>query len=413
MDAKTLSLAALESFDPNARAKGNERRFCCPLCHSDRKLDAAHRCLLANTQTGAWNCKRCSAKGLLTEFWTKQPNTTQQPRRQKLTAMPGSITAAPTTRPEQPVTDRGYDFKEITSHLKPIEGTAAAAYIEGRGIPLNLVKGAKLRYMPAVFSLHLRESVAFGLQGPKGETVALQLRNIEGSFKPIYKGKDSPYAFITPGAIEAPHPIITEAPIDALTLAACGFPAIATCGTSCPEWIIKALALKRVMLAQDADQAGDKAATKTAAMLREYGAMPERLRPNGVKDWNEYAQVYGIETLRAALIDAIGPTTAANLTTDAKADPFQEDTPDENASFRVVAAYVPHTAPVTDGRLFPDPPPHLIAQGLKQWNKSIEQNWAWQEWVSTYSKYPDAPQGSPTIEAITAYVARNHWEYLI
>ena len=55
-----------------------------------------------------------------------------------------------------------------------------------------------------------------------------------------------------PGALECPRVAIIEAPIDALTLAAVGLPAIALCGASWPEWLPEYLAGREVVLGTDA-----------------------------------------------------------------------------------------------------------------------------------------------------------------
>jgi hypothetical protein len=94
---------------------------------------------------------------------------------------------------------------------------------------------------------------------------------------------------------------IVEAPIDALSLAAVGIPALATQGTSCPDWLPLALAFKTVLLAHDNDEldvygqrAGDLAAAGLVPALRSYGAEPERWRPRA-KDWNQDLQDLGLE----------------------------------------------------------------------------------------------------------------------
>jgi DNA primase len=95
--------------------------------------------------------------------------------------------------------------------------------------------------------------------------------------------------------------VLTEAPIDALSLAACGVPAIALVGTSGPAWLHRLCGLRRVVLALDDDEAGDKAATTIAEALKLYGAKCERLRPLVAKDWNGMYQTSGPGTLAAYL----------------------------------------------------------------------------------------------------------------
>lgn len=400
MDAATLSMTDLKAFDPDAPERRTERRFLCPLCHGDRDRNDAHRSLSANVKTGVWWCHRCEAKGLLIEFRTNPTPTQNKPKsRQRLAAMPGSITQTQPSKPAPNPTDRGYDYDAIATHVLPIEDTPAAAYLERRGIPIEAIpKGARVRYMPAVPALKIRESVAFGLSDPKGQTVGLQLRNIEGTFKPIYKRTDVPHIFATPGAIEAERPIIVEAPIDALTVAACGFPSIATCGKSFPDALARTLALKPVQLAQDADHAGDEAAAKAAEKLKEFGAIPQRLRPNGAKDWNEYAQKWGIEALRQALISALGPPP-----TPPSPAPAAVDTPNNAGHLQTEhpekAGYLPRTAQETAPDVF------QAAKCLEflAMPKMAQENCAWREWLNDYKKRPNAPDFQ-TVAECKAYV---------
>ena len=84
-----------------------------------------------------------------------------------------------------------------------------------------------------------------------------------------------------------PAVILTEAPIDALSLAACGFPALALCGTSGPDWLHIVCGLRRVLLAFDADEAGEHAAIAIGDRLQPFGAKCQRLIPPQGKDWNE------------------------------------------------------------------------------------------------------------------------------
>ncbi len=66
-DRPVLSLAELEAYDPRAPFRGGkERRFCCPLpACAEKRIDAAHRSLTANVETGAWHWWRCGAAGKL------------------------------------------------------------------------------------------------------------------------------------------------------------------------------------------------------------------------------------------------------------------------------------------------------------------------------------------------------------
>jgi DNA primase len=64
---------------------------------------------------------------------------------------------------------------------------------------------------------------------------------------------------------------------------------------------------RRVLLAHDADAAGDQAAPALANALRWLGGHPERLRPASAKDWNELLLAHGGEALREALQTRLTP----------------------------------------------------------------------------------------------------------
>jgi len=94
-----------------------------------------------------------------------------------------------------------------------------------------------------------------------------------------------------------PNIVLTEAPLDALSMALCGFPALALCGTDGPRWLHLACGLKNVALAFDADEAGDQATESIERRLQPFGARCRRLCPPQGKDWNEWLQRDGREVM--------------------------------------------------------------------------------------------------------------------
>jgi DNA primase len=148
-----------------------------------------------------------------------------------------------------------------------------------------------------------RAAVLFLIRDASGSPVAVEGRFLSPGTRPktICNGKKSQGIFATPYAFELGSVAIVEAPIDALTLAALGLPAIATMGAqNVPKWLPRRLAFSDVLLAQDADQAGDEAAERFAVELQAFGGRCSRLRPNHAKDWNELLQRFGLEALREA-----------------------------------------------------------------------------------------------------------------
>src|SRR3712207_4999297 len=146
-----------------------------------------------------------------------------------------------------------------------------------------------------------RPSILFRVRNRAGDVVAVMGRYVDGRDDPKGRdaGKKSLGVFATPGArTRTGRLVITEAPIDALSLAAAGVPALALGGTSWPDWLPSACAFRLVVLALDADKAGDDGCARLAAALRAYGATIERWRPSGGKDWNELLTTLGPDQLR-------------------------------------------------------------------------------------------------------------------
>ena len=113
--------------------------------------------------------------------------------------------------------------------------------------------------------------------------------------------------FYTVNGTQQEYVIVTEAPLDALSLAACGFPALALLGTHYPDWLPAAIGARPAYLATDNDGAGDGAAGKLCNALAANGGKVYRLKPEGVKDWNEYLCTHGPAVMEAAIIAAAFP----------------------------------------------------------------------------------------------------------
>jgi DNA primase len=184
-----------------------------------------------------------------------------------------------------------------------LAGTVGEAYLEGRGIPVALANRARVRFAPDWFG---RPAVLFPVRDQDGQLVGAQGRYVDGRNNPKVRsaGLVGQGVFATPGALGGEPLLITEAPLDALTLAAAGFPALALIGTAWPEWLPRHGAFRRVVLATDADAAGDRAAGRLAAVLLPLGARVARLRPWRGKDWNEIGAA-GLGSLRAVLAAAL------------------------------------------------------------------------------------------------------------
>src|SRR4030095_13195124 len=286
-----LSLAELESFDHRAPgSRGRRRRFCCPLCGDNKPMDASHRSLSADMTTGAYYCFRCDTKGKLREYCGDAGHTR---------------TFVYTPPAKEKTSD---SWKRHWAFTQPIRETEGAKYLERRGVPANIAAPAGVRFgtwwRAGERKYEPFDAVIFPVRDNAGNLVAAQARAIVGGDKRTGGEKSEGVFFTTPGRSQ--RLAITEAPIDALVLAACGLPAIALLGTAWRAWLPGALVGRNVAIATDADEAGDKCAREFGALVASW-----RLRPEGAKDWAELAEWAGlgevrrqIEAVEIALVEA-------------------------------------------------------------------------------------------------------------
>ncbi len=306
-----LSLEELESFDPQA-PQGARRRFCCPLCGQGKARDSAHRSLSVEVASGLWVCFRCDAKGKVREKWEEKPFERQGRARQAMRSAFGipsappcedmaeqggfSVLATPQVSSDSAkdaeisVVSVIHSWRDSFRGLLPLGGSPGQIYLEGRGLSLLLCLSAKVKWAPSWMG---RPAVVFPIYDDGGGLVAAQGRYIDGRENPKVRtlGSKREGVFFSPDfwqQVQRGAPIIiTEAPLDALSLARTGYPAVAFCGTQPPTWLHRVCAFRRVLLAFDADEAGDRAADAQTYELESFGARCERLRPDGFKDWND------------------------------------------------------------------------------------------------------------------------------
>lgn len=306
----TLTLSELESFDSHASRRGNERRFLCPLCGAEKPRDASHRSLAVNSSTGEWKCHRCDSSGKLKEFWEDGEDFTSKRHRQQA-SLERKFSARP--QPQKDKDEIPDWIPEIYAKMRTAFGDGmnpAAAYLHGRGIPYHIARKAGCGFA--------KEWKAGGGAARRvvfpvwdgGRLVAIQGRLIDedekGGIKAITRGPKSQGLFLSqPDALALPLVVVCEGPIDALSLAACGVPAVATCGKSWPSGLPKALAFRRVGIGYDSDGPGEEAAAKLTTALESFGAFVVRVCPPSGKDWNEYLCAVGSEMMRQALASII------------------------------------------------------------------------------------------------------------
>ena len=307
-----LSLSDLGAFDPQivgvSLRQGGERRCLCPFCGPGKPRDAAHRSLSLNTSSGLWRCHRCGENGKIRDAWEERSPLPRRERARAGLAQAFALPLAVASSPPQAApllaatADKPGSWKRDLRGLRALDGTRAAAYLSGRALCVEAARAAGARFSADFLG---RPAVVFPLRDRAGALRAVHARYVDGRLCPKARtlGDKRQSLFATHGAFSplVPALIVTEAPLDALSLASCGYPAVAVCGTEPPTWLHRAAAFRRVLLAFDADEAGERAAAKLAPVLKSFGARCERLAPDddlgGAKDWNEALQTQGRDNL--------------------------------------------------------------------------------------------------------------------
>lgn len=315
---EAVTLASLEAYDAHPARAGGRTRYLCPLSHAclDKPRDNAHRSLCVENDTGFFYCHRCLAKGRLREFW--------EPRRELSSAENKGPRLRPVLRPQiKAVTHRAEEKKADTAALaermakfaREFAGSPAEEYLRSRGVPFEISGAAGCGYAAAWEHWEKKKTewrlsgadrrVVFGVYDEKKNLVAIHSRAIDDSCinsSKITKGNKSKGVFLSsPEVFLSPVVAICEGPVDALALKASDIPALAMIGTSAPVWLAEKLADKAVLLATDADKAGDEAAAKLKNALRSHTRKILRLRPPTAKDWAEELEMFGAENMRARL----------------------------------------------------------------------------------------------------------------
>jgi Toprim-like len=172
---------------------------------------------------------------------------------------------------------------ELLARAVPLAGTPGQAYVERRGVPIEIADTAGVRF-----------EADFG--GRAAVIVALRDRNdrlvsVHGRYLSVVRGQGKMLT-IGPGngviavlgGWQAEPLILVEGLFDALSLAACGWAGLATIGRWA-RWLPDMTAGRVVWLAFDASKSGEADAVRFAGLLR--GAEVRRLLPPPLcKDWS-------------------------------------------------------------------------------------------------------------------------------
>lgn len=304
------------------RQRGRDWWGCCPF-HAENtpsfKVDPAK---------GFFHCFGCDAGGDVIRFVMDLHHLDFPAAVELLDGKAWEPYQAPTAAPAGPAHDhRGGDWRQCLTGLQALADSPGEAYLRRRGIDPVFPICRGMLYSPAwgwtrddnaggwrPFK-YPRPAVVYPLRDAKGALVAVEGRFIDGKDgtdperykKTCCIGQKGCGVFATPDAFTQATALICEGPVNAISLALCGFPALATCGTgNRPGWLPAACAGKRVVIAFDPDTAGIAAARKLAGHFATAGVIAYELPiTQAGADWNDLLQRYGREVLQQALLRAM------------------------------------------------------------------------------------------------------------
>jgi DNA primase catalytic core len=299
----------------------------CPF-HGDKETPN----LIVSPAKGLFHCMACGAAGNALQFVQKHDGVSFRHAFELLrdgVALTAQPRAEQSTVPKLPC-PLGADAGDAALcaqvvgyyHERLKQSPSALAYLESRGLgdpallarhqvgfadrtlglrlpEKNRVEGAKLRTRLTQLGLyresgheHFNGCVVVPLRDAAGQAVSLYGRRVQRG-EPRHLYPPGPHrGLFNPAAFESPEVILCEAVLDALTFCAAGF-ANATClygteGLTAELWerLRKA---RKVYLAYDADEAGDRAAERDTARLRSVGVEVARVKFPWGLDANSYA----------------------------------------------------------------------------------------------------------------------------
>jgi len=173
-----------------------------------------------------------------------------------------------------------------------LEGSPGEAYVERRGIPCAVAIAAGVRF-EADFAG--RPAVLAPLHDQSGALTAVHgryLHNLRGQDKMLTVGHQGGVIRVLQG-----EPlIIVEGLFDALSVALCGYPAVATIGREVP-WLTLA---RDAFIAFDANRPGNEDADRLLPLLPGSRRLPP---PPRCKDWNTALAKRGANGVRRWLRD--------------------------------------------------------------------------------------------------------------
>ena len=176
------------------------------------------------------------------------------------------------------------DLAQYWARALPLAGTLGQAYVERRRIPLAIADANGVRFEPDWGGRHAVLVCMHDSEGVLNAVHGRHLETLRGQDKMLTLGCEGGAVSVGQGWRAEPL-ILVEGLFDALSIAVCGFDAVATIGRWAP-WLAKVCEGRVVWLAFDANHPGDEEAQRYTQRLPHAAAVHRLLPPSGCKDWN-------------------------------------------------------------------------------------------------------------------------------
>jgi DNA primase len=192
--------------------------------------------------------------------------------------------------------ERYYSVKSFHTKFPVVKGTPGEAYLQGRGILLEITERFDLRWGRDGV---MKGRVVFPIYNPNGKLLSYGGRTVQKDVKPKTRKVKSSisqlyglFELLQTGKKRFPYLVVVEGEFDAMYLQGKGIYAVSTMGTAALTTNQKAL-LKRhcelTVFCYDGDNAGRRAQKKAVIDVRKYTkcigiTMPEGKDPNELTD---------------------------------------------------------------------------------------------------------------------------------
>lgn len=300
----------INNLKPVATTKGGEYALSCPFCGGKDRFRVWPN--ESKSKGGSYWCRQCRKGGDGIQFVRETESLSFPEALERLGLgsgkLPRQSRAATDVKPvfgseEYKVPDQGLADKY---HGAIWKNPAVLDYLKGRNISEDSIRKFKLGF--------ISDKAGGWLSIPhfeNGRLVNIKFRSLPPAKKTFKRLPDCRSVLFNADVIRK-HPkevIVTEGELDAITLDQAGFPNVVSGTTGCEsfaaEWIDQLKNIKRVLLAYDPDEAGQKG-TRALARRLGYGRTFNITLPED-QDVNEFLSQQGREWEFMRLMDEARP----------------------------------------------------------------------------------------------------------